>query len=466
MGTRASFAALRERWWLPLIGLMIGGLVALAVNLSTTPLYTAQTQLFVSTTGGTSSADVFQGSQFSQQRVASYVELLEGGRLAERVVGRLNLDVSPAALADEVAASPVANTVLINVLVSDPLPTRAQQIAEAVGAEFTDLVQELETPDGMTTSPVKVTVTKGPDLPMVPSEPKSTRNVVLGLLAGLVVGTGATLSLKVLDTSIKSAKTATELVDVPVVGTVFKDDSLATQHILDLSRATRVAEDYRQLRANLQFVDVDDPPKVIMVSSAMPSEGKTTLIVNLALTLAESGRQVTIVDADLRRPRLTLYLGMVAGVGLTNVLSGTADVGEVAQSYGEDGISVIGSGPSVPNPSQLLASGHMSSLIEELRAKSDFVLIDSPPVLPVADATGLAVAVDGVLMSVRYGKTRKDQLEQAVSTLNGVGAKVLGLVLNIVPARADIAAAYGYGETYAEPTSAKRRRHAADSLPS
>jgi receptor protein-tyrosine kinase len=283
--------------------------------------------------------------------------------------------------------------------------------------------------------------------------------MVLGLLAGLVVGTGAAISLRGLDTSIKSAKTATDLVDVPVIGTVFKDDSVATRHTLDLSSASRVAEDYRQLRANLQFVDVDNPPKVIMVSSAMPSEGKTTLIVNLALTLAESGRQVTIVDADLRRPRLTQYLGMVAGVGLTNVLSGAADVGEVAQSYGEDGITVIGSGPTVPNPSQLLASGHMSSLIEELRAKSDFVLIDSPPLLPVADATGLAVNVDGVLLSVRYGKTRKDQLEQAVSTLNGVDAKVLGLVLNIVPARADIAAAYGYGESYVEATPARRRRH-------
>jgi receptor protein-tyrosine kinase len=462
MGTKASLAALRERWWLPLAGLLVGGLLALAVNLSTTPLFTAQTQLFVSTTGGTSTSDVFQGSQFSQQRVASYVELLGGERLAERVVDRLDLDVAPGALAEQVTATAVANTVLIDVVVTDPSPARAQQVADALGTEFTDLVQELETPDGTGTSPIKVTVTERPDLPGTPTEPQATRNLVLGLLAGLVVGIGVALSLRGLDTSIKTAKAAAELVDVPVVGTVFWDDNVAARHTLDLSKATRVAEDYRQLRANLQFVDVDDPPKVIMVSSAMPSEGKTTLVINLALTLAESGRQVTIVDADLRRPRVTPYLGMVGGVGLTNVLSGAADVDEVAQSYGEGRVTVIGAGPSVPNPGQLLASGHMTSLIEEVRAKSDFVLIDASPVLPVADATGLATSVDGVLVSVRYGRTRKDQLEQAVTTLHGVGAKVLGLVLNIVPARADIASAHGYGENYAEPREPSRRRHRAD----
>jgi capsular exopolysaccharide synthesis family protein len=192
-----------------------------------------------------------------------------------------------------------------------------------------------------------------------------------------------------------------------------------------------------------------------MISSALPSEGKTTAVVNLALALADAGRSVTVVEADLRRPKVTRYLGLVAGVGLTNVLAGKADIDEVMQPYGDGGVRVIGAGPLPPNPGELVASTHMAQLLEKLRAVSDFVLIDAPPLLPVADASGLAVHTDGVLLSVRYGTTRRDQLQQAVATLERVNAKTLGVFLNIVPAKAEAASAYGYGYDYDAPRHAR-----------
>jgi capsular exopolysaccharide synthesis family protein len=185
-----------------------------------------------------------------------------------------------------------------------------------------------------------------------------------------------------------------------------------------------------------------------MVSSALPGEGKTTVVVNLALALAEAGRKVTVVEADLRRPRITRYLGMVGGVGLTNILAGTAGVEDVTQHYGADGLDIIAAGPTPPNPSQLVASAAMAELLDKLRASNDFVLVDSPPILPVADSTGLAVIVDGVLLTVHYGSTRRDQLEQAAATIHRVGAKTLGVILNIVPPKADIASALGHGYGY------------------
>ncbi|WP_448642929.1 CpsD/CapB family tyrosine-protein kinase [Geodermatophilus sp. URMC 63] len=219
-------------------------------------------------------------------------------------------------------------------------------------------------------------------------------------------------------------------------------------HTIDHAPNTRTAEDYRQLRNNLQFLKVDEPPKVIMVSSALPSEGKTTAVVNLGLALADAGRRVTIVEADLRKPKVTRYLGMVGGVGLTNILSGSADLDDVVQKHGTGDLHVIAAGPTPPNPGELLSSSHMFSLLDKLRGQNDFVLVDAPPLLPVADSTGLSVYMDGVLLSVRYGSTHKEQLQQAAATLERVGATLLGVILNIVPPKAELATAYGYGYGY------------------
>jgi receptor protein-tyrosine kinase len=133
---------------------------------------------------------------------------------------------------------------------------------------------------------------------------------------------------------------------------------------------------------------------------------------------------------------------------LTNLLAGTAEVDEVIQAYGQGGLSVIAAGPTPPNPGELLASSHMAELLAQLRRTNDYVLIDAPPLLPVADSSGLAVHTDGVLLSVRYGATTRDQLAEAAATLDRVGARTLGVILNIVPPKAQTATAYGYGYSY------------------
>ncbi|MGZ4518441.1 MAG: polysaccharide biosynthesis tyrosine autokinase, partial [Mycobacteriaceae bacterium] len=331
-------------------------------------------------------------------------------------------------------------------------PARAQQIAGAVGDLFRTTVATLETPEGAIASPVKVTVISGPDLPSSPSQPRPVRDTVVGLLAGLFIGAGIAVARARLDRSVRDAEDAATLGGGPVIGMILRDEGLAKGHVIGRTSSNRTAEDYRQLKTNLQFLSVDEPPKVIMVSSALPAEGKTTLTINLALALAESGLRVALVEADLRRPRVTHYLDLVNGAGLTNVLAGTAEFDEVVQAYGTTGVNVLAAGPTPPNPGELLASAHMSTLLDKLRGTHDYVIIDAPPLLPVADASGLAPVVDGVLLSVRYGSTRKDQLRQAKLTLERVRARILGLVLNIVPAKADVATSYGYGygDGYAE----------------
>ncbi len=452
MELKDVLSALRRQWWLPVAGAVLGLCASLTYALLVTPVYSAQTQLFVSTTDSSTSSEAFQGGQFSQQRVASYAQLLSGKELAARVIDRLGLEEDPEELTARITATPLADTVLINVSVTDSSPERSQRIAEALGAEFTELVAELETPDGAANAPVKVTVTERPELPESPSAPEIPRTVGIGTVAGLLLGAGVAVLRRLLDRTVKDPETASEEGGAPVIGTVLRDRGLALRHVYDPRVPTRAAEDYRHLRTALQFLSADEPPQMIMVSSAMPSEGKTTLAINLALALAEGGLQVTLVDADLRRPRVTVYLGLVGAVGLTNVLSGSADRADVVQTYGDSGLQVIGAGPIPANPGEFLSSRQMFKLLDELRATNDFVLLDASPLLPVADATGLAVMVDGVLLSVRHGQSRKDQVRQAAATLDRMGARKSGMVLNVVPPKADFATAYGYGTTYAEET--------------
>jgi capsular exopolysaccharide synthesis family protein len=442
---------------MPALGLLLGGLVAAAVTVVTTPVYTSHTQLFVSTTDSSSTAEAFQGNQFAEKRIASYAELLTSQELAARVVAELGLDLTPGELASRIDAAPVSGTVVLDVSVTDPSPVAAQRIARTVADQFIAAVAELETPAGSLTSPVRVTVFGAADLPRSPSAPQPVLDLAVGLVIGFGLGAVTAVVRARLDRSLKDPDEVADLAGAPVIGLVLRDDELEERHRVDLESSSRSAEAYRHLQTNLQFLDVDTPPRVLMVSSAMPSEGKTTVAVNLALALADAGQRVALIEADLRRPRVTSYLGLVNGVGLTNVLTGRVRAEEVAQPYGDGDLVVIGAGPSAPNPAQLLASGAMRALLEQLRESHDYVVLDAPPLLPVADATGLAVLADGVLLSVRHGSTTREQLQRTRDTLDRVGARTVGAVLNIVPARDDVSAAYGYSAEYAAaPATAAR----------
>jgi receptor protein-tyrosine kinase len=344
--------------------------------------------------------------------------------------------MTPRELAAQVNATPVLDTVLIDVTVTDPSPERAQAIAEQIGLQFPDLVSELERPGAPDTSPVAVTVTQPAEEPATPSAPLTTRNVLLGVLVGLVAGIALAVARAAFDRSVREPEEASALAQAPVLGMILRDALLKRHHVVDTSASSVAAEGYRQLRSNLQFLNIDHPPKVIMVTSAIPGQGKSTATVNLGIALARAGRQVAIIEADLRKPMVVKYLGLVEGAGLTSVIMRHAEVTDVLQTWGEDGLSVLAAGPIPPNPGELLASSHMRLLLDELREKNDFVLIDTPPLLPVADATAVAVMADGVLLCARYGSTTREQF-----------ARTLGLVLNAVPRRSKLAASFGYRYT-------------------
>ncbi|MCW2682658.1 MAG: capsular exopolysaccharide family [Blastococcus sp.] len=447
MDPKDALNVVRAGWWLLVIGVLAGVAGAGGLILQATPLYTASTQLFVSTTGTDDTSTAYQGNLFSQQRVTSYVELLTGVQVAGRVIEELQLEDTPAELAGSIRASVIPETVLLDVTITRPSATEARDIGIVVGQQFALMVAELETPDSGSASAVKVTVTAPPELPVQPSSPDPTRTVTLGALLGLLAGVAALLLRARMDTTVKTPEDVTRLTQVGVVGALMEDESLVTGHVAtDEDNYSETAEAYRQIRTNLQFIDVDHPVKTIVVTSSVPGEGKTTVAVNLALVLAQSGARVALVEADLRRPRVTRYLGMISGAGLSNVLSGSAGFEDLVQPYGNGNLAVLAAGPTPPYPSEMLGSHQMRVLLDEARQNYDFVIIDAPPLLPVTDAAVLSVAADGAIIVARHGVTTNNQLLQAASNLHRIDARLLGVVLNRIPPKA--AASYGYGYQY------------------
>lgn len=445
---------LRTRWITVCVTALVPILAAIAYTLTQTPLYQASTQLYVSSTAGSSVSDLYSGNRLSQDRVLSYTQLVMGETLAQRTIDRLDLDMSAAALKARVTAKSKPNTVLIDVEVLDPSAIRARDIANALSDEFVMMVRELETPAPGATPDARVVVQQRATIPAAPIVPKKKKNLAAGIALGAMLGVGLALLLDQLDNTIKSPEDLEEVAGTGVVGYIPFDKKLVTGHAIAFdSDNGGTAEAFRKLRTNLQFLAVDNPPRLIVVTSSSPSEGKSTTAINIALALAEAEHNVVLVDGDLRRPRLAKYLDLVGPVGFSTVLSGGAPLDDVLQKTQFPHLTVLTAGPIPPNPSELLGSLAAKKMLGDLRSKFDYVIIDSSPLLAVTDGAILAADADGAIVAVRTAKTKRDQLAHAIGMLGDVDAKLLGAILTMMPTRGSGSYSYNYyyyGGTYGD----------------
>lgn len=440
----------RRQWMIILTctGLAAGAAAVLTSQVA--PKYAASITLFVSAPGPSVDAvSAYQASLLSQERVKSYADLLR----SERISGRLAADVGGGLTAKEVQAristKVLPDTVLLRATVTDTSAQRAKLLANTLGSAFAELVEVLERPSRGGPSPVKVTVVDSANVSQHPVSPKPVRNLGLGLIVGLLLGVGTGTLRETLDTSVKSLDVLRSITDKPALG-VIGFDNAAQKHplIVQADSKSPRAEAFRSVRTNLQFVDIDQPPRAVVITSSVQHEGKSTTACNLAITMAQAGTRVIVVEGDLRRPRVSNYLGMEGAAGLTNVLVGNAELDDVIQEWGRGLLSVLPSGPIPPNPSELLGSQHMVDILKQLEDRADVVLVDAPPLLPVTDAAILAAICDGALLIVRHGHTRREQLVRAVEQLRAVDGRLLGTVLNMAPGRGGGGYGYGYGYGY------------------
>jgi succinoglycan biosynthesis transport protein ExoP len=314
--------------------------------------------------------------------------------------------------------------------------------------------QQMETAVNSELAASNIRVVERAEVPAHPTTPRIPFNLGLGLLIGCAGAVGAAFACEYFDSSVKSGEEVEGLLQLPTLATIpnfalarrrmprpalpppAKTKGAAAGRSDDLvvvnEPRSPAAEAFRSLRTAVLFSFPEAPPKVIVVTSAGASEGKTVSCLNLAASLAESGSRVVVVDVDLRRPACHRAFGLMNNTGLSSFLTGQLDLASVVTSISKPRISFIQAGPTPPNPAELIGSARMCVALDELRCKYDFVLLDAPPVLPVTDAVLLGREAEGVVLVVKGQDTPRELVRRARDQLQQAGARMLGVVVNNV----------------------------------
>jgi capsular exopolysaccharide synthesis family protein len=467
----------RRKWWVA--GLALLGLAAsLALSLTQPKQYSATAQILVqSATGPTSLSTAPQ--QVTPTEVQTMLQLVTSASVLNAV--RRQLGGAPA-----VQASEVAQTDVINITAIAAGPATAARIANVYARQFvtsqqsvavknatnaeTELraqihstAQEIKTLRGTRNSASELTAMVNQEAvlrvqlsqvevsgaaatealalvtpaepPAAPSSPKPTQDALLGLVAGLILGLAVAFLRDSLDDAVTSKEAAESLVNAPVLAAVPMVTSWRKRDrplVVTLARpASPAAEAYRSLRTSLQFARQEHELRTILVTSPAAAEGKTSTLANLGAVFAQAGQNVLMVSCDLRKPRLGQFFGIDEGAGLTTAILGEDTLENLIQpAPGTDHLWLLPSGPTPPNPAELLNGARAQEIFARLRDTFDLVLIDSPPILPVTDAVVLSKDVDATLLVVAAYRTSSGDLQRAAEKLAQVDARVVGVVLN------------------------------------
>jgi len=471
-----------RRKWLVILPTLVTALVALGLSMSQTEMYRATAQVLV-TLPATATSVNSTGAVMSPRMVENELQAAAGSALQSQVHESIGDEPTLSVVSSEesdvfeftaTSSNPELAAAAANAyaqgyierqrsLLIDEFQARSEvieaQIAEIDAASGStarrgEYERELE---NLKVS-IELAATSGSTLideatpPSSPYEPQTARTVALALVVGLLIGLGAAFLVDYLDTSVRDEDDLVRASGLPNLAVVPQLAGWSPGDVPHL--VTRedphspAAESYRGLRTAVQFFAVDRAMRSVMVTSPRPGEGKTTTATNLAVASARAGQRVMLIDCDLRKPQVHLFFGVTNDVGFTSVILGECTMQEAAQILDrESTLAVVTSGPTPPNPSELLAGDRTRAAIAALAEQVDLVVIDSPPVLPVADPVVLASMVDGVIVVASAGITDTRQLGRAIDRLVQVEAPLLGTVLNRYTSRDETSYAYTYGYT-------------------
>lgn len=413
------------------------GAAGYAYSFTRPAVYSASALGYVGVSAGTDENGqpiVQSGSSMDAQyqRAQSYLPLFSTRAVGERIVSSTGLQMGPDQVAGSLQASLDPNAPIITVTATagsaEDAGTIANAAVEAVAAE----ARSLESGgDETADSPYPLVAYQTALVPGAPVSPDREKYLAAGALAGLLVALGIAVLRDRNDTRLRTADDIPEEFGLPLLGSIpdSKEMSRAKDGTLPTPRAFAVREAFRKLRTNLRYVDVDSPPRSIVVTSSAPGEGKSTVSAELARVMARAGQATVLVDADLRRPMIATQFGVDHTVGLAQVVAGAVTLEDALVPTDIPGLTVLPAGQVPPNPSELLGSRRMKDLLEEL-ARGRFVLVDAPPVLAVTDAQLLAHHADGAILVAVPGKTSAQALAKAAEAIRGIDGKVHGLVFN------------------------------------
>lgn len=442
--TRASLRTL-------LVMVSLGLALSFVWTLRQPVVYTATADGVVVADSGSTVSDASTAAQAAATKASAYAQQMRSIDLIEGVREQLGVADSVGALTGRISAVNVEGSPNVTVAATGSTPQEAHDLAVATITYAADYFVEFDSiarPQGSApNTSIRLVPQPTADLPGAPSSPNYVRNLGIGAIAGLLLGYAVALLRKQVDSRVRTVDEIEGLVGASVLTVVPESPELDRVQAdgLIASQTGAPAEALRQLRTNLRFVDVDRPPRSIVLSSANAGEGKSVVTANLASVLAAAGQPTVLVDADLRRPMVASIFDLDPAIGLTQVLAGDVRLDDAVQETGVDNLQVITAGRIPPNPSELLGSQKMQQLVADLVDRGHLVLIDAPPLLPVTDAGLLSGTVDGTILVLSVGRTYKEQARLAAKILDQVGGHLLGTVLNRAPLKGIGAVVYGYG---------------------
>lgn len=487
---------LLRRAWLVLLIAVLGGSIAFILSKRTVPIFMATTRLLINEAPATKSAD-YASVLASERLARTYSELLTTQPVLEEVISRLGLSRNERQLASQVRVNLLQDTQLIDISVEDPNPVLAADIANTIAMVFSEqnralqasrfatskeslstrleqvdeqiettgaAIQELgEIPEekaerdrletvlteynktyasllqsyesvrlAEASSTSNVVQVENAFPAEIPIRPRTVRNTALGVVMGLMLGIGLIYLIDIMDDTL-SPEDVNRQLGLPVLGVISRHQIENGAPVVKNQPRSPVAEAFRSLRTNIQFASVDKPLRTLLVTSPSPQDGKSTVAVNLGVSLAQSGYKVALVETDLRRPQVHKRLGLSNRDGISGMFVQSKIVLNGAlRETSIDNLFALTSGALPPNPSELLGSEKMYEILNLVGERADIMLLDSPPVMAVTDAAVLAPRVDGVLLVVKPGSTKLAACRQAIDQLQRVGANILGVVLNDV----------------------------------
>jgi capsular exopolysaccharide synthesis family protein len=422
---------LKRKWFIALTLIASVGVSAF-LTARTPRIYEAGGTLFVGRlqipAGAASVQEGITVSELSLRLLGSYAQILTSRSVATKAVDQFSLPISPEAVVDGVEAKPLPNTFVISLVDRSTDPALAQRTANAVADVFVSEIGGLERSSGKEGA-VSVSVIDRAALPSAPISPNPTRNIAVAVVLGLAGGLGLAFLFDRLDVTLRH-RDQVEAMGLRLLGLIPVLHGPGKTVYLEHDPQGIGGEAFRKLRTSLGFLGVEFPMQTMLISSPAPAEGKTTIALNLAAAFAFGGLRTLLIEADLRRPSLHTVFAPRGTRGLTTAIVGQVPLTDAIAETEIPNLSVLMAGAIPPNPVELLGSEQMATLLDRVKRLYDIVIIDSPPIVPVADPSTLATMCDGVLIVARADKTDRRQLAEAVEIVGRAGAHLLGVVLN------------------------------------